>query len=136
MAGAACIGEWRISVSWFWFGEFDVVCSTCSKWFENDSISFKFKLFSQSNSSISIFSTLKLFPFVGLRLFSLCNDVVVAPVVDDDWPLFALYNWSLSHKFGPRNADEFQATFDAKSLDNNCLSDFTKQNNFYAFFLK
>jgi hypothetical protein len=39
----------------------------------------------------------------------------------------ALYNWSLSHKFGPRNADEFHPTFVLNSLDNNCLSDFTKQ---------
>ncbi len=112
-------------MSWFWFGEFDVVCSTCSNWFEKDSISFKFKLFSQRNSSISIFSTLK---FELFEFFSLCNVVDVATVEFKPLPL-AVYNWSLSHKFGPRNAEEFQPTFDDKSLDINCLSVFTKLNN-------
>lgn len=128
LAGAACIGEWILILSWFWLGEFDVVCSTFSKWFEKDSISFKFKLFSHRNSSKSIFSTLKLeleFVVVGVefKFFSLCN------VVDEPFKPFtlALYNWSLSHKFGPRNADEFQFTFELNSFDIICLSDFTKK---------
>ena len=54
-------------------------------------MSFRLRLFSQRNSSISMFSTLKLpelpllLPFaVPTRLFSLCNPVPGAAVVDDD----------------------------------------------------
>ena len=93
---------------------------------------------------MSMFSTLKLpeLPlFVPLtvptRLFSLCNPVpVVAAVVDDDdddddvgtlpW-VVALYNWSLSQRLGPRNADEFHGTFEAISPDSKCLSDLTRR---------